>query len=38
MNRTHFEQRYALPTTPKRGADACAWRAGSSRNAGIPID
>jgi hypothetical protein len=38
MNRTHFEPQHAMPTTPKRGADACGLRADSSRDAGIPVD
>jgi hypothetical protein len=38
MNRTHFRQPSALPTTPKRGADACGLRADYRRDAGTPID
>jgi hypothetical protein len=38
MNRMHLTAQNVFPTTPKRGADACAWRADFSRDAGIPID
>jgi len=38
MNRTRIEPQYAMPTTPKRGADACGRRADFSRVAGTPVD